>query len=129
MLDVGLLFHRLAFGGIMLISHGWGKLSTFEQNFETFPDPLGLGSGLSLTLVVGAEFFCAAAIVLGLATRLAAIPLMVTMSVAAFVIHAADPWMKQEFPLLFLAAFTTLLFTGPGRFSIDRGITERHQRS
>jgi putative oxidoreductase len=56
---------------------------------------------------------------LGAATRLAVIPLIINMSVIVFVVHADDPWQRQEFALLFLIPFLTLLFTGPGHFSID----------
>jgi putative oxidoreductase len=41
------------------------------------------------------------------------------MVVAAFVIHADDPWGKKEFALLFAAGFLTLVLTGPGKFSLD----------
>ena len=43
----------------------------------------------------------------------------VTMAVAAFMIHAADPFAKQEKALVFLIAFVALLLTGPGRYSLD----------
>jgi len=34
-------------------------------------------------------------IILGLATRLAALPVVITMSVAAFVVHTRDPWTME----------------------------------
>jgi len=34
-------------------------------------------------------------------------------------VHAGDPWQRQEFALLFLVPFLTLVFTGPGHYSID----------
>lgn len=117
--DFGLLLLRVSVGAMMLFSHGWGKLTNFATFSEQFADPLGVGSTTSLTLTVFAEFFCSIALILGLATRLAAIPLLITMLVAAFVIHAADPWPKQEFPLLFAIIYASLIFLGSGRYSVD----------
>ena len=50
-LDGALLFLRLFIGG-MILSHGWTKLATFSVLSATFPDPLGVGSTLSLLLYV-----------------------------------------------------------------------------
>jgi putative oxidoreductase len=104
----------------MAAGHGWAKLTGFAEMAERFPDPLGLGSPtMSLALTVFAEFFCATAVVLGLATRFAAVPLVVTMVVAALLIHADDPFAKKELALLYAVPFITLIFTGAGKFSVD----------
>jgi len=116
---VGLLLLRLGAGGMMLAGHGWGKLTSFSERAGDFPDPLGVGSALSMALAVFAECFCAALVVVGAATRLAALPLVVTMLVAAAVVHADDPWAKKEFALIYLVPFLTLAFTGAGPFSLD----------
>lgn len=122
--DVGLLLLRLGAGGMMMV-HGWGKLSRFNEMASKFPDPLGIGSPASLTLAVFSEFFCALAIVLGFATRLAALPLIVTMIVAAFVIHGDDPFAKKELALLYLVAFAALAGTGAGKLSLDAKLWRR----
>lgn len=132
----GLLLLRLGIGGFML-THGWGKLQMLlAGDFDKFADPIGLGNQLSLILVTGAEFGCALLVMLGLATRLAAIPLVFAMGVAAFIAHANDPWTmtegarlfstgaakswaSKEAALLFLFPFLALIFTGPGKFSLD----------
>lgn len=113
---------------------------------EKFGDPIGLGSTLSLLLVTTSEFLCALLIVLGLATRLAAVPVVITMAVAAFVIHAGDPWtmeaaanaffsgasktwFSKEPALLYLIPFLSLVFTGGGKISLDGLIAmRRYQR-
>ncbi len=117
--DVGLLMLRLGTGLLMLFAHGMPKLLGFGDKAAVFPDPLGLGSPLSLALAVFAEVFCAALIALGLFTRLAAVPLVITMLVAAFIIHADDPFRKMEFALVYAIPFLTLAFSGAGRFSLD----------
>lgn len=115
-----LLLLRVWVGLFMAFGHGWGKLTTFSERAAQFADPFGLGSSLSLGLAVFAEFFCALAIAVGFATRGALIPLIVTMITAGFIIHGDDPFGKKELALLYLAPFVTLLFSGPGRFSLDR---------
>lgn len=68
-----------------------------------------------------AEFFCAALIVMGLMTRLAAIPLIIVMSVVVFYSQDGEIFLgKGELPALYLAGFVALLFTGPGKWSLDR---------
>jgi putative oxidoreductase len=108
-----------------MMTHGWGKLMMlFRGEFDKFGDPLGIGNTMSLIGAAGAEFGCALLVVLGLMTRLAAIPLVFTMSVAAFIVHRADPWTmgagaSKEPAMLFLIPFLALAFTGAGRFSLD----------
>lgn len=140
--EVGLLILRLGFGGY-LATHGWGKLQmVLDGQFDRFGDPIGIGSGASLVLVMFAEFFCSILVMVGLATRLAAIPIVIAMAVAAFVAHGSDPWTMGEAArlffsgesaswaskqpaLLFMIAFLSLIFTGPGRFSADAWIEAR----
>lgn len=118
--DIGLLVLRVGFGMMMLFGHGWSKLINFGQIAPTFPDPIGLGGSVSLALTVFAEVFCAIAIIAGLFTRYAAIPLVICMVVAAVVVHSGDPWGKKEFALLYAIPFLTLFFTGPGNLAIDK---------
>lgn len=120
---VGLLILRVGFGLMMLLGHGWGKLTNFPP--EQFFDPFGLGVTVSAALAIFAEVFCAALIVLGLGTRLAAVPLVITMAVAAFMFHGDDPLFMsagkaKEPALIYLTAFLTLFFTGGGFLSLDR---------
>lgn len=117
--DLGLLVLRIGAPLLLFTGHGWPKLATFSERLGSFPDPLGLGSPVSFILVLVAEVLCAALVALGLFTRLAVIPPIIFFLVAAFVQHAADPWGRKEFALIFLVPFLALLFTGPGRYSLD----------
>lgn len=122
---LGLLILRVAAGGIMLFSHGWGKMMKFGELSTSFPDPIGVGSAISLSLTVFSEVFCAVALIIGLGTRFVSVPLLITMLVAAFVIHAEDPFAKKEMALLFATMYATLILTGGGKFSIDRLIFKK----
>jgi putative oxidoreductase len=117
--DLGLLILRVGFGGLMLFAHGWGKLINFSNIAPNFPDPIGLGGNISLGLAVFTEFFCSIAIIAGVKTRLAVVPLALTMVVAAFIVHANDPFMKMEKAILYLIVMIVIFLTGPGRYSVD----------
>ena len=113
---------RIGAGVAMMINHGLDKLMHFAQNAPRFADPFHIGSTTSLSLVVFAEFFCAAFIILGLFTRLACIPLIVAMSVALFSAHKGEFFGVGESAGIFLSCFVALLFLGPGKVSLDRFI-------
>jgi putative oxidoreductase len=117
--DVGLLVFRLWFGLTLAISHGYGKLMNLggfsdkvAQLGLPMPSVLGPAAGLS-------EFLGGLLLALGLATRLSAASVLITMCVAAFVVHGADPFGKKELALCYAAAALGLMLVGPGRFSAD----------
>ena len=119
-LDISLLLMRLTFGGLMIINHGWGKLEKLLAGPPIkFGDPLGVGTELSRQLAVFGEVICAFLLVIGLFTRWAAIPALITMLVAAWIVHGGDPFKEQEKALLFAAAYVVRLILGPGRYSLD----------
>ncbi len=103
-----------------MIPIGYAKLMSFATKSSTFADPFHIGAPLSLGLVIFAEFFCSIFIVMGLFTRLACIPLIIAMSVVVFSAHQGDIFGKGGHGALFLGGFIVLLFTGPGKFSLDR---------
>ena len=134
--SLGLLILRLGTGGYML-THGIPKLQKLlAGEYGALGDPIGIGEAPSLVLMVTAEVLCSVLVMTGAATRLAAIPPVIGMCVAAFVTHAADPWTAQKAAMLFKAGqaeswsskqpalmfaipFLALVFTGAGRFSVD----------
>ncbi len=119
--DLGLLLVRLLSGGMML-THGLPKFDRlFGEGPVKFADPFGLGPEISLALVIFAEVACSIFVMIGFKTRLATIPLMTTMLVAAFYAHADDPFGDKELPLLFFTVFLSILISGPGRYSVNQG--------
>ena len=118
--DIAILILRLTSGGFML-THGIPKLMKFFSDVPIkFADPLGIGIIASLTLAVFSEFICAIALMIGFKTRFSAVSLAITMVVAAFVVHLADPFARKEKAIMYLSIYVALIFSGAGGFSIDR---------
>lgn len=118
-LNLGILILRIV-AAVFMLTHGWPKLNRLIEGGDIkFADPIGMGPILSLVLVVFAEFVCSILIGIGLWTRLASIPLMITMAVAAFIQHGDDPFARKELALLYLAVYIFLLISGSGKYSFD----------
>ncbi len=104
----------------MMLTHGYPKFQKLLSGDFEFGDPLGLGPTPSLFLAIIGEFICPILVLIGFKTRLAAIPTVITMAVAAFVVHAADPFGTKEKALLFLTMFLVIALVGPGKYSLDK---------
>lgn len=111
--------------GMLILNHGIEKWMAFPYLSETFPDPIWLGSTISLILVIFAEVFCAFAFIFGVFFRMALIPLIISMSVAAFVVHSGMPLASKELALIYLIIFVMSFIAGPGRYSVDHIIVRR----
>lgn len=105
--------------GILMMSHGYDKLSHFAATAQQMPNLLGLGVKANTALVIFAEFFCALFLVIGLFTRLATIPIIIVMGVALFKAHGGDVFGEGHLAAVFLVGFIALLFIGPGKISVD----------
>ena len=118
-ISFGALLLRLAIGAL-LIPHGYHKLVNFASLSSKFADPLHIGRALTLGMAIFAEFFCPIFILLGLFTRLACIPVIITMAFAVFYAHKGDFFNTGEKAALFLLCSMALLFIGPGKVSADK---------
>lgn len=117
--NLALLTARVGIAALML-THGLPKLFMLLSGDPIqFPPVMGMSPEISLSLTVFAEVFCSLLILAGLATRLAVVPLIITMLVAVLFIHAADPFAKQEPALQYILVYMVLLFAGSGKYSVD----------
>ena len=116
--NAGILLLRIAVGTLMM-KHGYDKLVHFAEYKSKFTNFMGIGQTASLSMVVFAEFFCALFIIIGLFTRMAAIPLIIVMCVALYKAHHLDFMGDGETATLYLACFIVLLLVGAGRVSVD----------
>ncbi len=114
---------RLVSGLLMLFLHGLDKLQKFDTLQGNFYSFLGMGPKTSLVLAIFAELFCSLFIILGLFTRFATIPIIITMLVAIFGHNAGKPLLDNETGSLYITVFFALLLCGPGKISIDAMIS------
>ena len=86
------LLLRIFLAPILIIA-GYGKLTALEDTAYYFGEYLGMPAPMLMAFLAGAtEFFGGIAILIGLATRWFAIPLMFTMIVAAGTAHWENGW-------------------------------------
>lgn len=116
--NLGLLILRLGFSGMML-THGIPKISSLFESPIKFADPIGVGETTSLILALIGEVVAPVLVLIGFKTKWATIPVIITMAVAAFVVHASDPIGVKEKALLYLIGFAAIFLTGPGKYSMD----------
>lgn len=118
--SIYLTLFRIVTAGLMLIGHGLPKLFKYFKSGEIqFADPIGLGVTLSFVLVIFAEVVCCILIIVGYKTRLATIPLIITMLVIIFVVNLNDPLNEKETPILYLTSFAIIYFLGSGKYAFD----------
>lgn len=122
-----LLVMRVLFG-VLLMTHGYQKLMSFDTMSSGFPDPLGVGNSISMGLSIFAEFFCAMGFIFGAFYRLAMIPMIFTMLVAFFIIHGSDPFAVKELAFVYLMVYILMYVTGPGKYSFDYMVATRLNR-
>ncbi|GAA4792594.1 hypothetical protein GCM10023231_20980 [Olivibacter ginsenosidimutans] len=97
---------------------------SFAERKERFMDFMGLGGPASLSLTIFAELFCSILLILGLATRLATIPLLIT----ALVIMSVHHWEffgDHDLIVALLVGYVAVLLLGPGSFSLDKLIARK----
>ncbi|MBJ7882618.1 DoxX family protein [Gelidibacter salicanalis] len=116
--DLAFAILRVSFSGMML-THGIPKINMLLDNASGFPDPFGIGSTPSLIMAVIGEAIAPLFVLIGFKTRIAALPVIITMAVAAFFIHINDDFGTKEKALLYLFGFITIALVGAGRYSVD----------
>lgn len=116
--DASLLILRIGFAGMML-THGIPKISMLFESPIKFANPIGVGETVSLILALIGEVIAPILILIGFKTKLATVPVIITMAVAAFVVHANDPIGVKEKALLYLVAFIVVFLAGAGKYSVD----------
>lgn len=122
MKDFGLLWLRVLMGAGIAF-HGYGKIFTgkmegFTQGVAKMSLPL-LSPEIAAWIAAFSEFAGGILIIFGLATRVSAFFVFSTMSVAAFIAHAQDPFAAKELAFAYWTMAGALMFTGAGNLSLD----------
>jgi len=120
--DIGLLLIRVIVAAVF-IYHGSQKLFGGIPGFADALAGMGVPSPmLSAILSASTEFFGGVAMLLGFGVRIAAIPMVFNMLVAAFMVHGKAFSLQHngmEYALTLGIVLLGLGFTGPGRLSLS----------
>ena len=129
--NLGLLIARLAVGVVLVIA-GWNKIAAGADVLHAVGANvkyvgLTIGSNNAFTLffgsvAAGVELICGALLILGLLFRTSAALLFLTMLVATSMTVQASggDLLKFGYPMVVGLVLLALLFTGPGRFAIQK---------
>jgi putative oxidoreductase len=126
-----LLLGRLSVG-LVFLSTGWGKVHNVEKVTEFFTSLHIPMPGLNAVVVGWSELLCGAALVIGLFTRLATIPLLVSMVVA--ILTAKRPDIHGFFDLIafeettYFLVLVMIAVLGPGSISVDHLLANKYDR-
>lgn len=119
----GLLALRLFTALPLFLKHGTEKLFRFSHMAQHFPDPLHIGVLPSLLFATLSDGICTLLLMLGLATRWAALVIFINIFVALAFVHHFAIFGPQgdhgELMLLYLGATFALFLAGPGKYSVD----------
>ncbi len=119
---VALLLGRLAVG-FLFMSTGWGKVHNIAKVTAFFVS-LGIPApGFQAVLVGYSELLCGTALVVGLLSRFATVPLIVSMIVALMTakrgdIHGLFDLVGQD-EFTYLTVLVMIAILGPGRAALD----------
>jgi putative oxidoreductase len=109
--------------GLLKLQNLSGAIFLFS---DVHPVPF-LPPWLAAYLATTVELVCPVLLVLGLAARLAALPMLVMTLVIQFVVGAADPafYLTEHYYWMFLLA--VIITRGPGPLSIDHLLARRRK--
>lgn len=120
--NLGLLILRVVAGGHLVYMtqdnvRSWPRILDYRdvlaQHGLAFPLACAVGS-------VAAQFIGGGLLALGLYTRVAALVVAIHFALAIWMVDARQPYPAAFAALSLVAAAACLMFTGPGRWSLDR---------
>jgi len=124
--EAGLLFLRVALGAVYIRLHGWHKLTAGAHEWRALGSAIGYlgihfqylfwGLMAALSETLGCVLF-----ILGFLFRPACILLLITLTVASVsILRKGQGWEAASHPIELAILFFSLIFIGPGKYSIDK---------
>jgi len=130
--DLGLLLLRVAALLPLFLKHGIEKIVNYGYMSQHFADPLGLGIYPTFFIAFISDAICSWLIMLGIATRWAALFMLCSLFVGWSIRWHFMFWVRAnwhgEMMTVYMAALLGIVFLGPGKYSIDTLIQKRLSR-
>ena len=117
--DLTLLAFRVLLSGELIYAHGLKKLGVGVSEAEVVPNPLNLPEAFNSLFADAANLFFPVFVILGLATRIAILPILAVTLTGYFVLHFHDAPLIKDTPFMYSLSFLVLLFLGPRKYSLD----------
>ena len=120
-----LLFLRVALGAFFIYAHGWSKLAGGVREWKRLGGAMR-HVGITFApefwgfLAAFSESIGAALIVIGFCFRPACLLLLITMTIASVSVANGGDLAKAAHPIEMAIVFFSLLFIGPGKYSVDK---------
>ncbi|MGF6574852.1 putative oxidoreductase [Paraburkholderia sp. GAS333] len=116
--DVGLLYLRVSACLLVLVVHGLPKVMHYAEQAAVIEDPFHLGRSVSMVFAIFAEVVCPPFVILGIATRLTVLPILIVTLIALTFVHRDWTLAEGQFAWMLLILFGTLAITGSGQISV-----------
>jgi putative oxidoreductase len=100
---------------LVLVVHGLPKAMHYASQAAAIEDPFHLGRTVSIVFAIFAEVICPPLMILGIATRLAALPILIVTVVALGFVHRGWSLADGQFAWMLLILFGTIAIAGPGQ--------------
>lgn len=118
------VFRLFFWSGLTKLGDWSSTLLLFENEYRV---PL-LSPTVAAVLAISAELGVSSLVLIGLLTRLAALPLLAMAMVIQFVLGAADPAYNRLEHYLWMVLLLALVVRGPGAWSLDAWLERRFRR-
>jgi putative oxidoreductase len=119
--DMALLCLRVWLGISLFARHGYDKVFTFGEMQARFPDPLQVGPTFSLLFALLADSICSLLVSIGVATRVSALIIVVSLGVAFTFVHGFSlATIRGELPYVYIGGYLAIFLAGAGKYSLDQ---------
>jgi len=117
--NFGILFFRVAIASELIVVHGLKKIGIGVTSPEVIPNPIGLPDALNNFVAIAANVYLPFLIIIGLFTRLAALPALAVTATGYFLMHFNDDPMVRDIPFMYAVSLLLIVILGGGKYSAD----------
>lgn len=117
--NAALLIFRIFLSIELFRVHGLKKFRLENGEKEHVPNPLHLPEKLNGMMATLSDTVAPFLIILGIGTRLAALPVIGVTAIGYFVVHRKDSPEVRDVPYMYTLCYLLILALGAGTYSID----------